>query len=147
MHKLKIIGERVLHEQTWTLLKEKSYLDTGGREGRWTYIERRERRKAAVIVATTERSGSLILIEQFRIPFEAEIFEFPAGRIKALQSVARFFHTRGHKKHLRFVIDLNDQGRAVPELHLREFPLPFHIAVGLIEGDHPRVFILCHRAE
>jgi len=78
---LKILGERVLHEQTWTLLKEKSYLDTGGREGRWTYIERRERRKAAVIVATTEKSGSLILIEQFRIPFEAEIFEFPAGLI------------------------------------------------------------------
>jgi ADP-ribose pyrophosphatase len=78
---MRILCERVLHEQTWTLLKEKSYLDTRGRRGRWTYIERRERRKAAVIVATTERSGSLILIEQFRIPFEAEIFEFPAGLI------------------------------------------------------------------
>jgi 8-oxo-dGTP pyrophosphatase MutT (NUDIX family) len=78
---MRILGERVLHEQTWTLLKEKSYLDTRGREGRWTYIERREKREAAVTVATTERSGSLVLIEQFRIPFETEIFEFPAGLI------------------------------------------------------------------
>ena len=78
---MRIIGERVLHEQTWTLLKEKHYLDTGGREGRWTYIERRQRREAAVIVATTEQSGSLVLIEQFRIPFEGEVLEFPAGLI------------------------------------------------------------------
>jgi len=78
---MRIIGERVLHEQSWTLLKEKHYLDTGGREGRWTYIERRERREAAVIVATTEQSGSLVLIEQFRIPFEADVLEFPAGLI------------------------------------------------------------------
>jgi ADP-ribose pyrophosphatase len=78
---MRIIGEQVLHEQAWTLLKEKRYLDTRGREGRWTYIERRERREAAVVVATTEESGSLVLIEQFRIPFEAEVLEFPAGLI------------------------------------------------------------------
>jgi len=78
---MRIIGERVLHEQAWTLLKEKHYVDTRGREGRWTYIERRERREAAVIVATTVQSGSLVLIEQFRIPFEAEVLEFPAGLI------------------------------------------------------------------
>jgi ADP-ribose pyrophosphatase len=78
---MRILGERVLHEQAWTLLKEKHYLDTRGQEGRWTYIERRERREAAVVVATTERSGSLVLIEQFRIPFAAEVLEFPAGLI------------------------------------------------------------------
>ena len=72
---MRILGQRVLHEQTWTLLKEKSYLDTKGKRRCWTYIERREQRKAAVIVATTERSGCLVLIEQFRIPFEAEIYE------------------------------------------------------------------------
>ncbi|UCF99619.1 MAG: NUDIX hydrolase [Spirochaetaceae bacterium] len=78
---MQILGERVLHEQTWTLLKEKSYRDTAGKRGRWTYIERREQREAAVIVATTAQSGSLVLIEQFRVPFEAEIVEFPAGLI------------------------------------------------------------------
>jgi ADP-ribose pyrophosphatase len=78
---MRIIGERILHEQKWTLLKEKRYLDTRGREGRWTYIERRGRREAAVVVATTESSGSLVLIEQYRIPLEAEILEFPAGLI------------------------------------------------------------------
>jgi 8-oxo-dGTP pyrophosphatase MutT (NUDIX family) len=78
---MRITGERVLHEQTWTLLKEKSYLDTAEKPGRWTYIERRERREAAVIIATTEHSGSLVLIEQYRVPFETEIVEFPAGLI------------------------------------------------------------------
>jgi ADP-ribose pyrophosphatase len=78
---MRILDERVLHEQTWTLLKEKRYIDTRGREGRWTYVERRERREAAVVVATTEGSGSLVLIEQFRVPFEAEVLEFPAGLI------------------------------------------------------------------
>ena len=78
---MRIKGERILHEQAWILLKEKRYIDTRDREGRWTYVERRDRREAAVIVATTESSGSLVLIEQFRIPFEAEILEFPAGLI------------------------------------------------------------------
>jgi ADP-ribose pyrophosphatase len=76
-----VTGERILHEQAWTLLKEKQYVDTRGRDGRWTYIERRERREAAVVVATTECSRSLVLIEQFRIPFATEVLEFPAGLI------------------------------------------------------------------
>jgi 8-oxo-dGTP pyrophosphatase MutT (NUDIX family) len=78
---MRILGERVLHEQKWTVLKEKRYLDTGGREGRWTYIERRHRREAAVVVAKTDTTASLVLIEQFRIPLEVEVLEFPAGLI------------------------------------------------------------------
>jgi ADP-ribose pyrophosphatase len=78
---MRIIEERILHEQAWVLLKEKHYVDTRGREGCWSYVERRDRRAASVVVATTERSGSLVLIEQFRIPFEAEVLEFPAGLI------------------------------------------------------------------
>ena len=78
---MRIIGERVLLEQKWTLLKEKQYIDTRGREGHWSYVERRERREAAVVVATIEQSGSLVLIEQFRVPFETEVLEFPAGLI------------------------------------------------------------------
>jgi ADP-ribose pyrophosphatase len=86
---LRILGERVLHEQAWTLLKEKHYLNTRGKEGRWTYIERRERREAAVVVAKTERSGLLVLIEQFRIPFETEVLEFPAGLIDSGETPAQ----------------------------------------------------------
>jgi ADP-ribose pyrophosphatase len=78
---MQILDERVVHEQSWTLLKEKSFLDIAGKRRRWTYIERREGRRAAVIVAVTEGSGSLVLIEQYRVPFEAEILEFPAGLI------------------------------------------------------------------
>jgi 8-oxo-dGTP pyrophosphatase MutT (NUDIX family) len=78
---MRITGERVLYEQSWVLLKEKRYVNTKGKEGHWCYVERRQRREAAVVVATTQGSGSLVLIEQFRIPFETEVIEFPAGLI------------------------------------------------------------------
>jgi ADP-ribose pyrophosphatase len=78
---MQITGERVLQRQKWTLLKEKSYRDAGGREGSWSYIERIDNRRAAVVVPLTEASGSLVIIEQFRIPFAADIYEFPAGLI------------------------------------------------------------------
>ena len=42
---------------------------------------------------------------------------------------------------------MNDHGRAVPEIRLRKPPLPSHIAVGLVEGDYSRVFLLCHRTK
>jgi 8-oxo-dGTP pyrophosphatase MutT (NUDIX family) len=86
---MRVIGERVLHDERWTLLKEKRYLDTEGREKRWTYIERQGRRRAAVIVAVTEKSGSLVIIEQFRIPFEQSIYEFPAGLIDPGESAGQ----------------------------------------------------------
>jgi ADP-ribose pyrophosphatase len=42
-----------------------------------------------VVVAITEQSGSLVLIEQYRIPFEAEVLEFPAGLIDAGETAAQ----------------------------------------------------------
>jgi 8-oxo-dGTP pyrophosphatase MutT (NUDIX family) len=78
---MRILGEQVLHEQKWTLLKQKSYLDRRGARRSWSYIERRGRRRAVVIVALTEESGSLLVIEQFRIPLERTVMEFPAGLI------------------------------------------------------------------
>ena len=79
--RLEIISEEVLLEQKWVLVKEKLYKDRNGRENRWSYIERRSRRKAAVIVAVTAKSRSLIVIKQFRVPFGCDIYEFPAGLI------------------------------------------------------------------
>lgn len=78
---MRIIEERVLYEESWLLLKQKRYLDTTGAERCWSYVERRSQREAAVIVAKTGQSGALVLIEQFRIPLERLVLEFPAGLI------------------------------------------------------------------
>jgi ADP-ribose pyrophosphatase len=86
---MKIIAQKVLHEEKWTLLKESSYRDLEGREGTWTYIERRGRQRAVVVVAATESSRSLVLIEQFRVPFGRPVVEFPAGLVDPGEELAQ----------------------------------------------------------
>jgi len=102
---MEIIEEKILLEQKWTLVKEKLYRDTNGKENRWSFIERRGRRKAAVIAATTEKSGSLIIIRQFRVPFGCAIYEFPAGLIDDGESVSsaaerELLEETGYKGHI-----------------------------------------------
>ena len=79
---IRILGDRLLHAGRWVTLKEKSYRDARGREGRWTYAERTGGQTAVVIVARTALTGALIVIEQFRLPFERNVLEFPAGLVE-----------------------------------------------------------------
>jgi 8-oxo-dGTP pyrophosphatase MutT (NUDIX family) len=76
---MRTIAERLLHGDRWLQLKETVYRDLHGRERSWTYAERTGARPAVVIVARTADSGSLILIEQYRVPFQRPVLEFPAG--------------------------------------------------------------------
>lgn len=76
---MRTIAERLLHGDRWLQLKERVYRDLHGRERSWTYAERTGARPAVVIVARTAESGSLILIEQYRVPFQRPVLEFPAG--------------------------------------------------------------------
>lgn len=78
---MKIIDDKILHSQKWTRVKEARYLDREGGEHSWTYIERTNDQRAVVVIPTTELTGSLILIRQFRIPFRRELVEFPAGLV------------------------------------------------------------------
>jgi len=78
---MKILTSQTLHSDNWIKVLKRGYLDKAGREKSWTYIERRNGQRAAVIVAVTRQTGSLILISQFRVPFGREIIEFPAGLI------------------------------------------------------------------
>ena len=76
---MRTIAERLLCGDRWLQLKETVYLDLHGRERSWVYAERTGARPAVVIVARTAESGSLIVIEQYRVPFQAAVLEFPAG--------------------------------------------------------------------
>jgi ADP-ribose pyrophosphatase len=86
---MRIADERILHQDPYLLLKERRYTDRCGNEGAWSYAERVGDRRAAVVVATTRSTGSLIIIRQFRVPFGADVVEFPAGLIDDGESVAQ----------------------------------------------------------
>jgi 8-oxo-dGTP pyrophosphatase MutT (NUDIX family) len=76
---MQTIEERLLHRDRWVELKERVYRDRHGRERSWVYAERTGARPAVVVVARTAGSGSLIAIEQYRVPFQRPVLEFPAG--------------------------------------------------------------------
>jgi 8-oxo-dGTP pyrophosphatase MutT (NUDIX family) len=76
---MRTIEERLLHRDRWLQLKEAVYLDLHGSKRSWVYAERTGGRPAVVVVARTRDSGSLLVIEQYRVPFQAPVLEFPAG--------------------------------------------------------------------
>ena len=86
---MKIISNQTLHSDNWITVLKRGYLDKAGKEKSWTYIERSNGQRAAVIVPVTRETGSLILISQFRVPFGREIIEFPAGLIDPGETAAQ----------------------------------------------------------
>jgi len=78
---MKIISENAICKTDWVMLKTKTFLDRDGVKKEWGYIERIRKGRAAAIIPVTKESGSIILIEQFRIPLGKKIIEFPAGLI------------------------------------------------------------------
>ena len=78
---MKVGGEELHYSGKWINLKSKTYIDKQGTEKKWSYVERIREQKAVVIIPHTEETNSLILIRQYRIPFEREVVEFPAGLI------------------------------------------------------------------
>jgi ADP-ribose pyrophosphatase len=76
-----IISTNTLYKTKWLKFKEKIFIDKANKEKAWEYIERNNNRKAAVIIPKDSKQGKTVLIKQFRVPFEKEIIEFPAGLI------------------------------------------------------------------
>ncbi len=78
---MKIIAENEICKTDWVTLKTKTFLDRDGIEKEWGFIERIRKGRAAAIIPVTKETGSIILIEQFRVPLGKKIIEFPAGLI------------------------------------------------------------------
>ncbi len=76
---MKLIETRQLYQERYTELKETRYVDDRGQPHTWTFIERRLGQQAVVVIPLTEKSRTLILIRQFRVPFRRDVIEFPAG--------------------------------------------------------------------
>jgi len=89
---MQITGEIEHGRSQWVVYKEKIYIDNEGKKKGWTYIERILKQEAVVIIPVTEETGSIILISQFRVPFEQDIVEFPAGLIDHGESIEEAAH-------------------------------------------------------
>jgi 8-oxo-dGTP pyrophosphatase MutT (NUDIX family) len=85
---MRTVEEHLLHQDRWLQLKEAVYLDLHGRRSSWVYAERTGGRPAVVVVARTRDSGCLIAIEQYRVPFQAPVLEFPAGLLDPGEEVS-----------------------------------------------------------
>jgi len=85
---MEIVEDRVVWESGHTLARERSYRDRSGATRTWSYIERRGKRQAVVIVARTRVTGSLVMIRQFRVPFGRTLVELPAGLVDPGESPA-----------------------------------------------------------
>ena len=78
---MKIIRTNSLTKTKWLTLKEKIFIDKKNKEKTWEFIERNNNRQAAVIIAKDNKKEKIVLIKQFRVPFEKYVIEFPAGLI------------------------------------------------------------------
>lgn len=50
------------------------------RNGCWEYVQRTNS-KAAVVIVPFTNDGKVVFIEQFRVPLQASVIEFPAGMV------------------------------------------------------------------
>ena len=64
-------ADRILHEGEFLRLKRRDH---------WEYVERANARGAVVIVALTA-DDELLLVEQPRLPLQANVIELPAGLV------------------------------------------------------------------
>lgn len=78
---MRIIQDTVLGATEWVQFRSRRYQDRDGGERDWSFVSRRDARRAVVVVPVTEATGSLVLIRQFRVPLGRDVVEFPAGLI------------------------------------------------------------------
>jgi 8-oxo-dGTP pyrophosphatase MutT (NUDIX family) len=75
------ITTETLKQGKWVTLKEKYFKDKTGRNKSWEYLERNDGTQAAVIIPIDRRKNRVLLIKQYRYPFEQFVIEFPAGLV------------------------------------------------------------------
>ncbi|HHW61338.1 MAG TPA: NUDIX hydrolase [Syntrophomonadaceae bacterium] len=76
---MKKLGEKVLYEGEWIVLKELHLQDEQGEELHWETIHRVEHTIGLIIIARLQPSDRVVLIRQYRPALNNYIIGFPAG--------------------------------------------------------------------
>jgi|YNPMSStandDraft_1061717.scaffolds.fasta_scaffold02651_6 ADP-ribose pyrophosphatase len=86
-NKVKILNTETLNKSIYTSYIRKYFLDKSNNKKEYTYIKRNKDQKAVVIIPKIKEKNEIILIKQFRIPFEDYFIEFPAGLIEENETI------------------------------------------------------------
>lgn len=76
---MKKLGEKVLYEGDWIVLKELHLQGEQGQDVHWETVHRIEHTVGLVIIARLQPSNRVVLIRQFRPALNNHIIGFPAG--------------------------------------------------------------------
>lgn len=85
--KIEVISKEELFKSKYTTYCRKYFLDKDNNKKEYTYIKRNNNQKAVVIIPKIKDKNEIILIKQFRIPFEDYFIEFPAGLIEVNETL------------------------------------------------------------
>ncbi|MBN1863983.1 MAG: NUDIX hydrolase [Victivallales bacterium] len=77
----RVLSEETIASGRWLELKSLVCSGPSGKEHTWEYVNRRNSRGAAALIATLHPSGRILLVRQFRPPAGGYVIEFPAGLV------------------------------------------------------------------
>lgn len=65
----------------WLILKQAFYKSKTGKDMSWYFVERKNNPAIVTIIVRSNKTQKLLFIEQFRVPVQKRVLEFPAGLV------------------------------------------------------------------
>jgi 8-oxo-dGTP pyrophosphatase MutT (NUDIX family) len=71
----------------WLALKQAFFISKSGKELSWYFVERVNNPSIVTVIVKSKKTGKFLFIEQFRIPVQNRVLEFPAGLVDSGESI------------------------------------------------------------
>ncbi len=81
MKKMKIIKIQTKTRTKWLILKKAFYTSKNGKIMSWFYVERKNNPSIVSVILKSLKTQKFLFIEQYRIPVQKRVLEFPAGLV------------------------------------------------------------------
>jgi ADP-ribose pyrophosphatase len=143
-----IVDTQELWRDEWLCMSVRRFTDRLGVAGKWSYAGRVSDRAAAVIVARNH-IDELVLIKQFRIPFAAWVYEFPAGLVDSGESageaaIREMLEETGYVGSLKSISPLLASSAGMSTEHFYLVELSINAGPGAHEREGAEAIELVH---
>ncbi len=71
----------------WLYLKQAFYTSKNGKLLSWYFVERKNNPNVVTVIVRSKKTQKYLFIEQFRIPVQKKVLEFPAGLVDSGESL------------------------------------------------------------
>ena len=71
----------------WLYLKQAFYTSKNGKPLSWYFVERKNNPKVVTVIVRSNKTQKYLFIEQFRVPVQKKVLEFPAGLVDLGESL------------------------------------------------------------